>query len=368
MKVLLDSNIIISDFNFKNPSSQILLENAKREKIQVYIPQIVKDEVKNKFRERINSIKSSIDKEFAVLNKISNQQYDSNITQKIVEYEVVRYDAFLNQLIDEFHFIVIPYPSTSHKVIAARAIAKTKPFKSSGVGYRDCLIWENIKTLLTKDKKILILPELFFLTANSKDFATTEGHELHPDLVSELTEEGYHLESIQLFSTLNEYIDKLVKINLEQENRLQKIIANNESENFHLKTVVSEFLNETLVNSELDSYEVGLPQEYENLEVRSVSEDFENIEISVKRLTAERFIIDLTLDTEVYFDLFIFKMDYWGLGDEDRPSILENDWNDHYMWGETNCIVSISISIIINSDMEVESRQIEKINNRYSHY
>jgi predicted nucleic acid-binding protein len=59
MKVVLDSNIIIADFWMQSPNFQVLLESSKKGNIDLMIPELVMDEVLNKFNQRIEKSKKT---------------------------------------------------------------------------------------------------------------------------------------------------------------------------------------------------------------------------------------------------------------------------------------------------------------------
>ncbi|HWY36561.1 MAG TPA: PIN domain-containing protein, partial [Nitrosopumilaceae archaeon] len=62
MKVVLDSNIIIADFWMRSTGFKILFEKAKKGEIELYIPQVVIDEVTNKFCQQVVQWKVDIEK------------------------------------------------------------------------------------------------------------------------------------------------------------------------------------------------------------------------------------------------------------------------------------------------------------------
>jgi predicted nucleic acid-binding protein len=366
MKIILDTNIIVADYRMTNPSFQVLLESSKNESIQLIIPQIVLEETINKFTERLKLALSTTDREIKTLNKITGNNYPMPLSEEILEVETERYEAYLNEIIATNKINVLPYPETKHSIIAKRAMNKVKPFNSNGAGYRDTLIWENIKELLTRDQEIPFLPELLFISKDS-DF-TTQDSQLHSDLINELEDELFNPESLQIFLSVNEYVDKIGKINLEQIVRLEKKLKAKEFDYFDLETITSEYLFENFIGAEIEKYHIDIPNCYDEPCVKSISEDYKIEEISVKKVSASKILIEVTFECEVYLEFFIDKMEYYGMDEADRPSLIESDWNDHVMWAETDKILTISMSIIVNPEMDVLSCEITKINNNYAHY
>lgn len=50
MKVILDTNAIFGDFNFRKPTVKILLEEIRKDNLRIYLPEVVVEEVMNQFR------------------------------------------------------------------------------------------------------------------------------------------------------------------------------------------------------------------------------------------------------------------------------------------------------------------------------
>lgn len=365
MKIILDTNIIVSDFRLKSPDFQVLLENSKKETEQLIIPQVVVDEVLNKFKQRLELVKSNTEGEIKTFNKLTTSSIEQIISSEKIEQSLKEYKSYLDKIFKDNNVRILPYPATSHQQVAKRAMHKKKPFNYNGAGYRDSLIWENIKSEITQDEEILILPKVVFITNNYKDFATKE-FELHPDLLNELNEELYNTDSIIIYSGIKEYVDKKAKNYLKQEKLLAEKLKDNKLDDLDLHYITTYYLFDNFIGYELDGDDIGLPQEYENPSIISISEDYEIDKISVKRLTVDKVLIDVSFELEVYIDFYIFKADYWGMEEENEPSIVDSDWNKHYMLGETTTDVQLSMSILVNTQFEVLSCQINKINKNYA--
>jgi hypothetical protein len=219
---------------------------------------------------------------------------------------------------------------------------------------------------LTRDQEILILPELIFISKDS-DFATPDS-QLHADLADELEEELYNPESLRIFLTLNEYVDKIGKISLEQVERLEKKLKSKEFDDLDLNSITSKFLFENFIGTELNNNDIDLPDWYDEPSVQFINQGYEIEDISVRKLSALKILIDVSFDCDVHVDFYISKMEYYSMDDEDRPSIINSDWNDYVMWAQTIETINISMSILINSEMEVLGCEITKINKSYAQY
>ena len=262
---------------------------------------------------------------------------------------------------------VINYPKTDHKFLAHKAINKLKPFNSNEKGYRDCLIWENIKELLTESEGAVSQPELVFISNNYKDFATCE-YELHSDLISELENEDYDSKSVIVYPNLSEFNDKQTKLFFAQSESFEKKLKQKELWDFDLHSIITDYLFNKYVGSELFHYDVDFEYEYSDPTVSSIHEDFEEKITSVKKINATDYLVDVEFEVNSIIDFFIDKSDYWSMDDDKNISIRDSDWNNWVMLAETEILVPLSMSLIIDSDLNVKSCQINKINKNYAQH
>ena len=87
-----------------------------------------------------------------------------------------------------------------------------KPFNVNEKGYRDSLIWESVKSLISKDNAhIETSLEVVFITGNYKDFLTDEG-DFHDDLLSELKIEGIKSESIFALRSVRDFNNNILLV------------------------------------------------------------------------------------------------------------------------------------------------------------
>ncbi|MBP1672772.1 MAG: hypothetical protein H6Q25_587 [Bacteroidetes bacterium] len=367
MKVVLDSNIIIADFWLVTTNFKLLFESAKKGDVIIYIPEVVLDEVVNKFSKRLEDSVRIIDSELNAFKKLTREKEKNPLTKAMIDKSVSTYQKHLLKIVKDNSIIVIKYPKTEHKFLANKSINKIKPFNSNEKGYRDCLIWENIKELLTDCESAVSQPELVFISNNYKDFATSE-YELHPDLISELENEDYDSKSIIVYPSLSEFNDKQTKLFFAQSKSFEKKLKQKELWNFDLHTVITDYLFDKYVGSEL--FESDEEREYDSSEptVNSIYDDFEEKIISVKKLNATDFLVDVEFDVNTMIDFFIEKSEYWSMENTKHISIQDSDWNKWVMLAETEILVSMSMSLIVDNDLNVKSCQINKINKNYAQH
>lgn len=363
MKVVLDSNIIIADFYMKKPDFKILFENSRNDQISLYIPQLVIDEVINKFSQRITESQQVIDSELRKYNKLSNIKTESPITNELITESVKEYNTYVNEIFRDNDISIIPYPSTDHRYLAKKAMLSKKPFNANEKGYRDSLIWENIKSIISKeDIEIPSSPELIYLTNNHKDFV--KDGRLHEDLVGELEEELLHSNSIDIYPSLGDFNDKVTKLSLSQANQFRDKLINQEFEGFDLKSIIDTFLFKEFDGSELTNYHDYAPYANDNPTIDGFNDDYEIKDVMVKKLSSDEYVIDVKFDLESELDYFVDKSDYWS-SDDTEFSVIDLDWNDHVVHVSCTAVLPISMTLIIDSKLECQSIQISKIDEVY---
>lgn len=76
--------------------------------------------------------------------------------------------AYLEDRLDEvLGFYVLPWPSSTHQDLVARAVQRIPPFDEKGGGYRDSLVWANVMELAKAGHNVLLA---------SADRASSNGH------------------------------------------------------------------------------------------------------------------------------------------------------------------------------------------------
>jgi predicted nucleic acid-binding protein len=98
MKILLDTNIIVSDFKMNSLSFQILFENSKKGNEQLYIPMIVKEETINKFRQRLKDVLITTNREIRIYNDLTGNKFKPLLNDEEVEFNVNEYENCKVQL------------------------------------------------------------------------------------------------------------------------------------------------------------------------------------------------------------------------------------------------------------------------------
>lgn len=206
MNVILDTSIIVSDYYMKSANFKILFDYSKKIPFEIFIPEVVYDEVKNKYKEQFESQLISYEKSISKIKplllgrNIDFLSFDINLQEE-------SYIDYLDDMLKNKKFTLLPYPKTTHKNIVLHELSRKKPFKSNGSGYRDKLIIDSIF-----EKFISPNEEIIFISNNSNDFG--EEPNLHQDIFygkKETYRSKYTIKNT-LANFIKDYIDPIKHI------------------------------------------------------------------------------------------------------------------------------------------------------------
>jgi predicted nucleic acid-binding protein len=367
MKVVLDTNIIIPDIYMALPNFAVILASAKEGDIELHIPEIVLDEVLNKFRQRVEKSQKGISGEMAKFSKLVRAEYESPITSELVNEVCQEHETHLRKVIADNKIVITPYPNTPHKFLAQKAMLAKKPFNINEKGYRDNLIWENIKSFISgEDTEIASSPEVIFVTANHKDFMADE-NELHHDLIIELESQDLKTETVVMYTELKDFNDKVTKLFFEQASTLEGKLKNDEFWDFKLKETIDAYLFKEVAGHGLGNYREYVPAANDRPIVESIDDTYIIDNISVKKLSADQYLVDVAFDLDMEVGFYVDKSEYYRSESEDYY-VIDFDWNDHVIHASQSIKIAMSISLVINSNLGCKSIQINNLGDSYSDY
>jgi hypothetical protein len=174
--------------------SRTVLGQASRGKFELVMPTVVFLEMVNKVRERIETATGKMLNGTLSLKKIG---VGHGIVPPSHTGLTAKFTAGLKARIAAAGRFA-PIPDADHGELVARSITGMKPFRSSGVGYRDALIWLTVLAEAEDD-------DVVFVSSNTNDFA--EDGALHPDLKSEV---ALCPHEVTLLGSIEEFIERYV--------------------------------------------------------------------------------------------------------------------------------------------------------------
>ena len=180
MNIFIDTSILYQDPFLKGSYSKELLEVIERKEINVFVSDIVLQELIYNYKKRIELINSQLRNTFKNIDRLevnidTKLQLDKSDSSK-------RLKKFYDNLLDNNNsFQKLNYSNEFLPEIVRRSINRLKPFSENKTELKDALIW------LTYSKYVeqYNIDTCIFLSNNTRDFCTkTKGgkFEIHDEL------------------------------------------------------------------------------------------------------------------------------------------------------------------------------------------
>ncbi len=343
MRIILDSTSICADPHLGGAAWRVILENMDRLGLHLIIPKVVTDEAARFFADELKKQLDRAEKPVQRLRFLLRDDTQRLPTDQEIRDVVAAYKNWLESGLGG-KATIVDYPAVPHEAVVKREIARRKPTRRSGIGYRDTLVWETVLTLAGDD-----IEPIVFISRNTEDFAGPDGR-LHPDLQSDLAERGLPAERVLYFQETSYYVAQVLKPNLEELTSVREALGRGRYRGLNLAEWVDEKLPSVLAAKDLDSDDLGLQSEFENPTIESV-QSLVNFEVNdVRRLPSEEYIVEISLVVEAEVHFFIFKSDYYILDERETPNILDADWNEHYVLAGLVFPLDVRLSIVLEPE------------------
>ncbi len=343
MKIILDTNVITKDYSLQGGRILKLSDAAKKLGYEVFIPEVVVDEIIHQYREELQEAHHRYLKGVRSLGRMGFEvktATEDDFIEKSIEDKEKKYLKRLNEL----GIKVLPYPSTKHNDIVKKELFGKKPFANSQKGYRDSLIWETVLEQLVPVKDLLYDTQVLFLSSNTHDFAAKD-NSLHPDLIEDFTDKGFMECAVELVADIDMFFNETINGELEELETIANTLKNKHK--FNRVNLDVEFrsllydeyvMGDVLLQEDEDGGSL-FPQMYENPSVQDVNLKSINA-VYVHRLQDGTAIVDCEIEAVADFDFCLFKGDYALLDDDSPITILDRDWNEHYSLATTQACIA----------------------------
>lgn len=350
--IIIDTNVIHLDFKLNKARIVTLCNTSTILGHEIFIPEVVIDEIVKQYDEKAEEYINSFNKALKKLSELST----SPITQTPIDAKgfISNYRNELNNRIKQLGIGIIPYPNTGHKIMVARELGKKKPFKDSTKGYRDALIWDSV---MEHTQKYSSNCGIIFLTANSKDFADKDKKGLHTDLIADCISNGIPPTSIRLVTDIQNFIDNEIILRStelkEKFNQLQQDGGLGDIDFIQLiQDYISKDMLDNLISSnDFDSYPGYAPGLYENPEISSI----EKVSCSfntIREISSDTILIQSEVSVQVDLDCFIFRADLPLIDDSKFPTIIDYEWNDHYVLASDSATFKFQFNILTDTNFK----------------
>ena len=356
MKVVLDTNAIFNDWKLRKPSFQLLCKYAKlSQALHIIVPDIVFQESVERYRREVRKHFLAGAKAVSSLRGLLLSSQNLPVFQPADQASNAATTGYAKRLRARIKKIghMPTHDDIPQQDLLDRCLSRRQPFKESGRGYRDALIWEVIlRKIVTKDEVT------FLVTSNHKDFAKDKDYELHRDLIRDLEDRGLPSDSIQLIDSVDSLVAEHIKPRLHSTDAVPGL-KDGSHKDFHLvewfkenREEIGEAINLESLLHNLSATQLDEPTVY-------YVEDPESVDVvDIYELDNERAFIDANARAETRFQFFVDKGDYY-FHDEVPIEIEDYDWNERVMLAAVSLCVPIDLAIVYNArTQEVEEFEV----------
>jgi len=342
--VVVDTNALLRDYLLVEANMQTFLQGCQRCHVSICVPEIVVDELCANYEKEINRQKSVF---HTAGRKLLTMGVKVDATDFDVKKEAQSYRKHVYQMFEYYDVTVAPYPSLSPKALVDASYSGKKPFKDSGEGFKDFIIFETLKAVAAEQPT-----NGAFVTSNKKDFCGPDG-ELHPDLQLALQQK------VTIYDNIHDFNATVLTPQLEVLDDIAGRIRSGEFDGFDLDaTLTACFITE-------------LCEKYRRIEVpNSLIEDATvasvytpaTKDLTVNRLDEDKLLLGLTGYVELELSGFVPKVELYGLSEEDMEniSIDDFDWNPYVASVSTTVEFDFSMTAIFDeSKKQLDSVSID---------
>lgn len=183
MHIILDTNILRSDFLLKSKHFKSLIDYSRKTGSVIVLPQLVLEELSALYEKNIRDCHKNAHSAFENLNSLLKEPI-ATLTHNL-SYETLckEYIWYVERKLS-VHWLSKPdYKDYYLKQLVYKSINRIKPFSDKGEGFRDGIIW---LTIVDYIKLHGSYEEYTFISNNTRDFSDYSGNGLHYDLLSDI--------------------------------------------------------------------------------------------------------------------------------------------------------------------------------------
>lgn len=352
--VVIDTTAIRSDLFLTSVNWTILLDRTKRGDVRLFVPEVVLQEsARHARRTGGPELRKGAEDGIKMLQLLGFSDLPGVPDIKpLVDKLIQEYPVTLRARFEESGGQVLPLPATPHPALLERDLSGRKPFKGSGDGYRDALIWESVLELCRAEPTPGCL---MLVTGNHTDFCDHDGDALAAQLTGELPDQW----SSRRIKSVRELVEALWP----RQTSTEGPSANEPSQGpgkepddeplgeesageldaeliGRIRNAVQN-ANDELTNAEVyDAYlndgrggglefDLHLPWgELQGITVEAFYPDEDPVIILTDTLTTGQRVFDVRQTGTVQFEAFMFLSEAMANSEDDTVSVLDWQWND----------------------------------------
>ena len=202
LPVVVDASAIVrGDWFLETPPWRVLLDRSRRRQLSLVVPEVVIREVVGRYAEEVENsatlFRQTEGRLLALRALIVRPELEE------ADSVVARYDSTLRSTLQAAR-VKTPLPTgIDMMTVVDRAIARRRPFDSSGSGFRDHLIWEAV---VDAARSTLILSTSFITKDKRAFYDPGNAPVLAGELVDDLRERGLAPERFRIFQGIREFL------------------------------------------------------------------------------------------------------------------------------------------------------------------
>ena len=205
MNVIIDTNILYQDHRLMSTKSKALLDYLKKTDSKLYIPEVVRQEMIAKLRRTLTDLSKKHSSLTGEITRWSSKVRNNKDLNLDIDNEIADYEEYINELTSGQLVRILPYDDSYLDEVVKRLCERKKPASEKRKEFRDVIIWLSIKDTLRNFKKHPSnkKQKFVFISDNKAEFGCKETDALHPDLLTELSEEKLKL---KYFCSVDDFI------------------------------------------------------------------------------------------------------------------------------------------------------------------
>ena len=337
---VLDANTVIAEQYGASAHMRALLSASSAVGFQVHLPKVVLEEIAAKYERELSKNAKEAGKSLSNLSRLLGRSIDSSVEGFDSKEETKAFRERLRYRLGMTESRILDYPDTLHETLVKRATSRKRPFDDNGSGYRDALIWESVLELAKQVTGPIVL------VTKDKDFREGSGN-LHRDLIKDLDRLGLPEDKVILATDLAGLVDQHVRPNLGTlpwESPLQFLAQGG----VNLEESITRILLDACSGKEWEPPELGIPWEYESPTLAMVEDVSGLTVLDIRQLDPSQVLVKVEADVIAEFGVFVYKPD-WYTSEDSRLTVVEFDWNDHYVWAEIPLSLHCSLDLVIDA-------------------
>lgn len=350
--VVLDTTEIHRNFHLRGSIIETLLATCKRLDFKLAIPEVV-------MCEHVRHYQEELEKNGAGWRRY--QELVRIVNPKLQEYPsandtVVAYRQYLIDWVKK-NGDMPKAPQDSTEWLLMQSTQKKKPFRESGAGLKDALLWLSLTHLAQHHL-------VYFVTSNVNDFMSEK--DLHSDLVDDLDNRNIPRGNVTGFCGIKSFLHEFVNPRIEALDELGAQFGSNRHPHIDLTAWTAQNLADFDLSIFSDAQQFGYPAEFDDFEITSI-EDVSIVEqAEVLGLEDGLLLVDFYVPLTLGFTAQAWEHEVYDSAGEPLAEIEPNEnFRLHYsyltprvgVFGEFDCEANIVIRVnqetwkVVNSDL-----------------